>query len=280
MFKSWKAVTVAVAALLVLASLAEAARRLPNIDGVLMAGHDGTAQQIAQIDDNGNVSVEFGANAAAFTVGGPAADDAAASGNPVPVGGIYNTTLPTYTNLDRTQMQYGARGSLHVTLCGEGQTACGLATSAQADGVSNSTASAYVTAIGQIFNGSTWDRTRGNTDITVLASAARTATTASSDLTNYNARGIHVVIDVTASADTPSVTCTIQGKDALSGQYYTLLASAAITGTSTNVYRVFPGSTVTANAAANDIVPRTWRVNCVHADTDSITYSIGASVIL
>ena len=38
--------------------------------------------------------------------------------------------------------------------------------------------------------------------------------------------------------------------DALSGQYYTLLAGAAVTTVSTNVYKVFPGATAVANAAA------------------------------
>jgi hypothetical protein len=48
--------------------------------------------------------------------GGPVADDAAASGNPVPVGGIYNTTLPTYANLDRTQLQTGDNGSINTQI--------------------------------------------------------------------------------------------------------------------------------------------------------------------
>lgn len=49
---------------------------------------------------------------------GPAADDAAASGNPVPVGGIYNSTLPTYTALDRAQLQHDAKGNLRTILSG------------------------------------------------------------------------------------------------------------------------------------------------------------------
>ncbi len=30
---------------------------------------------------------------------------------------------------------------------------------------------------------------------------------------------------------------------------------------------------------ANDILPSTWRVNLVHADTDSITYSVAAQLV-
>lgn len=118
-----------------------------------------------------------------------------------------------------------------------------------------------------------------NTDATILASAARTATSNTADLTNTGARGLHLVIDVTAVALTPSVVFTIQGKDAISGKYYTLLASAAITATGTTVLRVYPGLTAAANTVANDVLPRTWRLLFTHADTDSITYSVGASLI-
>ena len=131
-----------------------------------------------------------------------------------------------------------------------------------------------------IFNGTTWDRVRNNTDGTALASAARTATANSADLVNYNGKGLHVVIDVTAITATPSVVFTIQGKDALSGQYYTVLASAAITATGTTILRVHPGLTAAANTVANDLIPRTWRVNAVHADGDSITYSVGYSLVV
>ncbi len=154
-----------------------------------------------------------------------------------------------------------------------------VTSAALADAAANPTVIG-VGASGLDFNGSTWDRRRGNTDITVLASAARTASVNSADLTNYNARGLHLVIDVTAVTATPSITVTIQGKDALSGQYYTVLASAAITAVGTTVLRVYPGLTAAANAVANDILPRTWRVSVTNADADSITYSIGASVIL
>ena len=87
------------------------------------------------------------------------------------------------------------------------------------------------------------------------------------------------MIDVTAISATPSVTFTIQGKDDLSGKYYTILASAAITGTGTTVLRVYPGLTAAANLTANDVLPGTWRLITTHGDADSITYSVGASLI-
>lgn len=115
--------------------------------------------------------------------------------------------------------------------------------------------------------------------LTPFSSAARTATGNSGDLANGQHRGLHIVIDVTAASATPSVVFTVQGKDETSGQYYTILASAAITGTGTTVLRVFPGATAAANTVANDVVPKVWRVLATHADADSITYSVGACLI-
>lgn len=115
---------------------------------------------------------------------------------------------------------------------------------------------------------------------TVFASAARTATAASSVFVNQSGhRGLHLVIDATAASDTPSVVFTIQGYSALGDDYYTILASAAITGTGTTVLRVFPGATAAANTVANDVLPELWRVNAVHADADSITYSVNAILL-
>lgn len=130
-----------------------------------------------------------------------------------------------------------------------------------------------------VFNGSTYDRLRSNHEVTVLASAARTASVNSSDLTNYNAAGVVVVIDATAASATPSVVFTIKYKDTLSGKYITLLASAAVTGVSTTALVVYPGVTVAANAAVSHPLPRVWRVEAVAADADSITYSVSANYI-
>lgn len=119
-----------------------------------------------------------------------------------------------------------------------------------------------------------------NERIKVLPSAARTASVNSDDQENIEGRGVKLVVDVTAVTATPSITVTIQGKDHVSGKYYDILESAAITATGTTVLTVFPGIAATANEAASDVLPRDWRVEVTHADTDSITYSIGACTLL
>jgi len=48
------------------------------------------------------------------------------------------------------------------------------------------------------YNESTWDRWRGNTEITALASATRNSTTATAILTNHNARAMIAILKITA----------------------------------------------------------------------------------
>lgn len=114
--------------------------------------------------------------------------------------------------------------------------------------------------------------------VTVLSSAARTATPDTYEYEVSGYRGLHLTIDATASAATPSVVVTILGVDRASSSTYTLLASAAITGTGTTVLRVGPGLTAAANTVANDVLPPVIRIQSVHGDADSITYSIGMSL--
>ena len=130
-----------------------------------------------------------------------------------------------------------------------------------------------------LFNETTWDRIRGNTNNTLLASAARTATTNSADATNYNAKGAHIIINVTAIT-TSSLTVTVQGKCPISGVYYDILVGAAITSTGITILKVFPGVAAVANGSASDILPRTFRVSCAKGDASSWTYSVAAALVV
>ncbi|MBT9174014.1 MAG: hypothetical protein DDT21_02425 [Syntrophomonadaceae bacterium] len=130
-----------------------------------------------------------------------------------------------------------------------------------------------------LWNGNGFEAPRNNIDGVALASAARTVTTQSADQINHNARGLHVVIDVTAVAGLPSLVFTVQGRDVLSGKYYPILASAAITTVSTVILRVFPGLTAVANLVANDILSRTWRLHVAPGTADSVTYSVGYALV-
>ncbi len=114
---------------------------------------------------------------------------------------------------------------------------------------------------------------------TVYSSAARTANPTKQILNNKGARGVLVVIDVTAITSTPSVVFTIQGYDPTSGKYYTILASAAITGVGTTVLRVHPELTGSANTIAKDFMPPRWAVDATHANGNSITYTVSYALV-
>lgn len=116
--------------------------------------------------------------------------------------------------------------------------------------------------------------------VILLASAADTTGRTSSDVTTKG-RGIIVCVNKTANSGTsPTVTVTIQGKD-LNGAYYTILASAAISSNGSTYYRVYPGLTASANAVANDIMPRQFRVSTAigGSATPSCTYSVTADIL-
>lgn len=87
-----------------------------------------------------------------------------------------------------------------------------------------------------------------------------------------------MVLNVT-SAGTGSVTLSIQGKDAASGQYYAMLTGAAVTSNGTTVYTVYPGLTAVANTTVSDVLPATWRVVMTANNANATTYTVGASVI-
>jgi len=137
-------------------------------------------------------------------------------------------------------------------------------------------------AVPVLYNASSYDRQRANTEVTALASAARTATVNSADLTNYNARGVLVTLNVSAVTATPALTLSIEAK--MGAVYEALLtATTAVTATGIHSYLVYPG----VGAASGDVVqvagfplPRTWRVTVTHGDTDSATYTVSASLIL
>lgn len=119
--------------------------------------------------------------------------------------------------------------------------------------------------------------------LTVFPSVARAPGAAmlnSDDQLNEHCKGLHLTIDMTAVPGVQTVTFTIQGKDPISGKYYTILASAAIVAVSTVVLRVYPSLVAAANLVANDVLPRSWRVTATHSGAGSFTYSVAASLVL
>lgn len=122
----------------------------------------------------------------------------------------------------------------------------------------------------------------GNLEKNALASAARTATTSSADQTNNNARGIQVILSVSAGT-TLSLITTIEGKG-LGGNYYAVNANpTAVTGTGVYVYEIYPGVGAASGAVTqrtSGVVPRTFRVTVTHGNANSATYQVNYCLIV
>lgn len=110
----------------------------------------------------------------------------------------------------------------------------------------------------------------------IAPSAARTASYTGSAIANTDGfPGLRVFIDVTDSADTPSVTFSIQIQDPLGGDWTSILTSAAQTGaiTSPVVLTVAPGVASVANVSLQNYIGRKFRLISTAADADSLTWS-------
>ena len=178
---------------------------------------------------NGNLIQILKAIAASSVGGGTSAvtgnvaSGATDSGNPVKVGGVYLSALPTYTTGQRGDLLLSSRGAL--TVCGHG--------AAGADGVSNGTlgfmyaqnnTAGYLSATADyVFNGTSWDRDRKASGVSRVASSAASgnpafAKASAGDLKNISGQNgaaityIHFYNKATAptlGTDTPVISFAI-----------------------------------------------------------------------
>lgn len=118
----------------------------------------------------------------------------------------------------------------------------------------------------------------------LFASAARTADVVTGSLLKPP-RSYYVVLDVTALADTPSIKPRLELHDQVGGVYATLWeAAAGVTAEGTYVYLIHDGtgpSTPPGDVVESVHVPMPdccrWAV--IHADADSITYSLAICAV-
>lgn len=257
----------------------------PN-DGSSFAVKLGTndwVEAVALINDAGEVVDPSSPAAGALSM--TKAEDAASASGDVGVAtlGVRNDIQATLTNTD------GDYSWFAVDRYGHTVTVPRAGTTMSADGNSSgigipldaANVARFQAVIGALFNGTTLDRPRNNIDhgtVGITASGATTTQTGA-DQTNYNHRGAIIVLDMT-SVGTGNVTLSVQGKDALSGKYYTIFTGSAISTNSTNVYTIYPGATATANVSVSYPLPRTWRVTVTANNANATTYTVGASLIL
>lgn len=117
-----------------------------------------------------------------------------------------------------------------------------------------------------------------NTGPLLTLTAASAGTFNSADLTNLEWRGASFGVNL-GTVTSASVVVTIQGKDAASGQYYTLLAGAAITSAGFSLMQVAPGLASTSNSA-DALLPATYRISVTITGAGAaVTGTIGGSLI-
>lgn len=127
----------------------------------------------------------------------------------------------------------------------------------------------------------------GNLQGTLLASAARTASTTSATQTNYNARGVIISLDITAASGSGGLAVRLWTLDPVTQKiFYFVAAPTSILATGTYGYEFYPGSsaavaagTALINQRSSVVLPRSWGVYVIHADGSSYTYSLGYSLI-
>jgi hypothetical protein len=154
---------------LVVTATATGASAIP-VQGADSAGSNATANpvQVGGVNPTGK-STPFNTDANGnLQAVGNVASAATDSGNPVKVGGKYNSTRPTLTDGQRGDFQQGTRGSLAVQLMAPDSASNITATTPSTDG--NSTGAIALSAINYplVFNGTSWDRAPGNTSGTFV----------------------------------------------------------------------------------------------------------------
>lgn len=144
------------------------------------------------------------------------------------------------------------------------------------------------------------DVLRRNSDMTVLASVARTAAATTAVLPdNFYCRGVRLTLDITATAATTgTLQRVIEHFDPTSaagvGRWVPIYTEATFTGTTVtggtgvprskvlSLHPSFAATDVTDvdNIKVNSMIGRAWRVRVVHSDSSSWTYSLGASLLV
>lgn len=128
----------------------------------------------------------------------------------------------------------------------------------------------------------------GNTEITILPSAAHTTAQTSANFTNANARGILLFLDVTVASGTGGLTIKVQMVDPVTAKSKVIAqASAAVIATGSLIYGIFPGAAGAGGGVTSGVtglfsgpLPRTFNVLVSVGDSSSYTYSIGGSLIV
>lgn len=132
-----------------------------------------------------------------------------------------------------------------------------------------------------------------NSEVTLLASQAYSSTQTSPDQINYRWSGARFFLNVSAAPTSTSETLTvsIQAKDALSGNYFTVSKYATLPAADSGsfgslptllAFEFYPGAvdpTITNFKSQSSVLPYRWRAVVTHSAASSWTYSLSACLL-
>lgn len=239
----------------------------------------------ATITFEGSNDSTFPANATAQLIGRPSPNTGNASSTQSATGVVFiNVSAVRYV---RARISSFASGTVDVTGVAELGAINWYPTTAgygSSDALPSTSSLQGIGSFNLLYNGYSWDRVRNNQYVQLIASGARTSTTSSSQLTNFNFRGISVNLSITVASGTGGLQIAIQGYDQSSASYKTLHTLAtAITATGLYVVQMYPSIDNVNSAITQTIsqaLPAQYRVQVVHGDASSYTYSLSVNYIL
>jgi hypothetical protein len=114
-----------------------------------------------------------------------------------------------------------------------------------------------------------------------IPSAARTAAATGATLTNNWAKGLALLVDVTAVGGSPGSITSVNVQVLIGTSWKTIYAFTSLTLNviGQSAFCIYPGAASAASWTAAPLqgpVPRHLRVTTTHADANSITYSVTA----
>lgn len=144
-------------------------------------------------------------------------------------------------------------------------------------------ASGVLNVVGRNYawNGATWDRLRSKWEVVALASASRSATTASALINTYNAKYAYLRFRISAVPGVDTVTLSLWGIINTSWSY-SLLLDTARSGTAQVLGMIGPGVTDVAGRVdlQNDVpLPAQIMVNVAHSGVGAFIYEAQVQLI-
>ena len=126
------------------------------------------------------------------------------------------------------------------------------------------------------------DAARGNSEATLLASAARSASNYTAEQSNVNARGVLLALNISAHGGGAGIRPYVYAVDPISGGQAQMWVGSYQTTSGLKLFLMCPGASTAGGLAGvvGQALPRRWKVLIEHGDAASHTYSLAACLIV